>query len=79
MRIVSESRRIDVPYESYTIRIEDGCIIAQRSPTDYGYKLAEPDTLKQAEAAMDLIRESYQREAKVIYMDYIIEEVREEC
>lgn len=78
MRIVSEDRRRDVPYESYVIRVEDGWIIAQNTPTDYGYKLAEPETLKQAEAAMDLIREAYQRDAKVVYMDYIMEEVREE-
>ncbi len=79
MRIISQDRKTDVPYESYVIRVADEHIIAQADPRDYGYVLAAPETWTEAKMAMDKIRESYIDGAKVIYMDYIMEEVKEEC
>lgn len=78
MRIVSEDRGIDIPYEQSIIVIDDERIKAV-NPDGLTYVLAMPETYPQAKAAMDLITELYQRDAKVVYMDYIMEEVREEC
>lgn len=77
MRILSEDRGVDIPYEQSIIVIDDECIKSV-NPDGLTYVLAKPDTYPQARRAMDCIVESYQSGAKVIYMDYIMEEVRDE-
>ena len=78
MRIVSEDRKIDVPYDAYTITIQDEHIVALKGVTDYGFKLAHPDTHRQATRALSAIQDAYLSEAKIVYMDYIMENERDE-
>ena len=78
MRIVSEDRKIDVPYDAYTITIQDEHIVALKGVTDYGFKLAHPETHRQATRALSAIQDAYLSGAKIVYMDYIMEEVRDE-
>ena len=78
MRIVSEDRKIDVPYDAYTITIQDEHIVALKGVTDYGFKLAHPDTHRQATRALSAIQDEYLSEAKIVYMDYIMENERDE-
>ena len=76
MRIVSEDRGIDIPYEQSIIVIDDECIKAV-NPDGLLHVLAKPETYPQARMAMSAIVEAYQSGAKVVYMDYIMEEVKE--
>lgn len=78
MRIVSEMRNVDVPYDAYTITIQDEHIVALKGVTDYGFKLAHPETHRQATRALSAIQDAYLSGAKIVYMDCIMEEVRDE-
>lgn len=78
MRILSEDRGIDVPYEQSIIVIDDECIKSV-NPDGLTYVLAKPDTYPQARRAMSMIVDAFQSGALVVYMDYLMEEVREEC
>lgn len=80
MRIISEDRAKDIPYEQSVLLIQDEKIVAVTVGDVMGFfeELAHPDTLRQARAAMDMIVESYVKGAKVVYMDYVMEEVRNE-
>ena len=75
MRIISDNRRIDVPYESAVICIDDEHIVAIISGNVF--KLAHPETLVEAKNALNAVTEAYQAGAKVVYMDYVMEEVKE--
>ena len=87
MRIISEDRETDVPYEQYIICLDECsekegcyCITAQRSGDEQlTYVLAETEHYKMARAAMEKIQEAYHDGAKIIWMDVIMEEVRSEC
>lgn len=78
MRILSEDRGVDIPYEQSIIVIDDECIKAV-NPDGQAYVLARPDTYPQARRAMSMIVDAFQSGAKVAYMDCVMEEVREEC
>lgn len=78
MRIVSENRKIDVPYDAYTITIQDEHIVALKGVMDFGFKLAHPETITQAKKTLNAIQDAYLSGAKIVYMDYIMEEVRDE-
>lgn len=78
MRIVSENRKIDVPYDAYTITILDEHIVAVNGDTSVGFRLAHPETQRQATRALNAIQDAYLSGAKIVYMDYIMEEVRDE-
>ena len=78
MRIVSENREIDVPYDAYTITILDEHIVAVNGNTNVEFWLAHPETHRQATRALNAIQDAYLSGAKIVYMDYIMEEVRDE-
>lgn len=75
MRIISENRFIDVPYDLSVIRVVDERIVADIC--DLRYELAHPDTYKQAKSALSAIQDAYLSGAKVVYMDFIMEETRD--
>ena len=77
MRIISEDRGIDIPYEQSIIVIDDECIKSV-NPDGLQHVIAKPETYPQARDAMDKIVDAYLHDAKVVFMDYIMEEVREE-
>lgn len=78
MRIVSEMRNVDVPYDAYTITIQDEHIVALKGVTDYGFKLAYAETHDQARRALNAIQDAYLSGAKIVYMDFVMEGVRDE-
>lgn len=77
MRIISESRGIDVPYEQSIIVVDDECIKSV-NPDGLQHVLARPETHPQARMAMEMIVDGYLSGAKVVWMDCIMEEVRDE-
>ena len=78
MRIISENRLLDIPYEEFVIAAYDGKIVATKEPRDFiGFVVAHPDTPKQARAVLNAIQDAYLSGAKAVYMDYIMEETRD--
>ena len=78
MRIISENRLKDIPYGEFVLMVYDGRIIATKDASGFmGLIIAEPDTPKQARAVLNAIQDAYLSGAKVVYMDYIMEETRD--
>ena len=80
MRIISENRLLDIPYEEFVLAAYDEKIVATKEPRDFiGFVVAHPETAKQAREVLNALQDAYLSGAKVVYMDYIMEEVRSEC
>ena len=60
MRIISQDRKIDVPYEMSAIRNEDNVIILNMvGETGKGSVIARYSTSEKAQKAMEMLREKY--------------------
>ena len=65
MRLISQNGAIDVPYEMYAIRNDDGLIIlCMAGETGKGSVIATYSTSEKAEKAMEILREKYKDYAK---------------
>lgn len=78
MRIISEDGLRDVPYELVALYIDGEQLAAMLPSGDCAFQLSHPETPRQAQHAIDRITEAYQSGAKVVWMDRIMEEVRDE-
>ena len=78
MRIISENRLLDIPYEEFVLAAYDGRIIATKDPVNFdGFVIAHPETPKHARAVLNAIQDAYLSGAKIVYMDYVMEETRD--
>ena len=65
MRLISQNREIDVPYEMSAIRNEDNAIILNMAgETGKGSVIATYSTSEKAKKAMEMLREKYKDYAK---------------